>query len=591
MTRRAAWFPLAAAAAAFLFGAFYFAPATLYLFNAGEVTTPLAEVIRSSGLAQLGALACIAIAGFLGRARGRPLLAAVLLALTALLYLQGNVFVRDYGKFDGSDIDWSRHRLAGVLEVVAWLGVLGVAVAARRRVWKMAPAAALVITLLGGASLGGHLLSGRTFKHATASGLDDRFAEFSRDRNVLIVVLDAFASPVFEQMLIDDPQWRGRLDGFTWYRDALAAYPTTLPSIPAILSGRTTDNSRPVKEFLRDSLTQSSLPVVLQQQGFATCTITEPIYGEYLANVPCTGTVSFLDALPQNRSRRDALLIWNVTMFRYVPHYLKMHVSDDHHWLLREGSKAATSLPYAATEPYCAPSPNQQAGRILQQQLLAAATATSRRPTFKFLHFFTTHLPYFLAADGAQLTQQQAAAMTEAQAVGPQSRAALAQVMEILDRLDALGLREQTLVIVTGDHGSHLDLIPGVDEAAKAAGRPAPTKALPLLLVRPLRATGALKVSEAPVSLTDIPATVAQAMGIAPSFPGRPLHEVPETEPRVRIYDDYTWKHDFWWEEYLPAMTEYRVDGAARNPASWGAGRALPTGGVAGANTATSSSN
>lgn len=579
MTRRDGWLPLAAATFAFVTGAFYAAPATVYLFNASEVTTPLGAVIGASWPLQAGVLAFVAIVGVLGRARGRMILAAVLLALAALLYVQGNVLIRDYGKFDGSDIAWSRHRLAGALEAAAWLGVLVAAVAMHRRLWKAATAVSLALVVLCGVSLGGHLLAGRTFAHASASGLDDRFTQFSPECNALVIVLDAFASPVFEQMLTDDPQWRTRLDGFIWYRDALASYPTTLPSIPAILSGRTTDNAQPVKAFLRESLSQASLPVVLQQHGFATTTITEPIYGEYLANVPCASTVSFLDALPQNRSRRDALLVWNVALFRYAPHHLKMRVYRDQRWLLRGGEAASSSsLPYAATEPWCAPSPNQQAGRILQQQLLAKATAGSPRPTFKFLHFFTTHMPYFLAADGTQRTQQQAQAMTEVQAVGPQSAAGLDQVLEILDRLEALGIRDETLVILTGDHGSHLELIPGAAEAAAAAGRPSPTRMLPLLLVRPLKATGALKVSEAPVSLTDIPATVAQAMGVAAPFPGVALGDVPEAAPRLRTCYDYTWMHDYWWEEYLPPMTAFEVNGAVRDPASWGEGSLLKTG-------------
>jgi hypothetical protein len=582
MIRRSDWLPLWAATVAFSLAGFYAAPATVYLFNASEVTTSLADVIRSSWPLQIGVLAAVLVLGVIGRARGRMILAALLLALAALLYLQGNVFVRDYGKFDGSDLDWSRHRLAGALEVAAWLGVLIAAVAAHRRLWRFAPRVALVIVLLNGLALGSHLVSGRTFAHATASGLDDQFSHFSRARNVLIVVMDAFASPVFERMLADDPAWQSRLDGFTCYRDALAAYPTTLPSIPAILSGRTTDNARPVKEFLRESLSRASLPVVLQERGFATSTITEPIYGEYLAAVPCASTVSFLDALPQNRRLRDALLVWNVALFRYSPHYLKMRVYSDHRWLLQGGAPSASSLPYASAEPYCAPSPNQQASRILQRQLLDTATATSRRPTFKFLHFFTTHMPYFLDADGAQLTQQQSAEMAEAQTVVQQSACALKQVLEILDRLTELGVRDETLVILTGDHGSHIELIPGAYDAAMAAGRPAPTRVLPLLLVKPLGATGALKVSEAPVCLSDIAATVAQAVGIAFPFPGRPLQDVPETGPRSRTYYDYTWKHDFWWEEYLPAMTEFRVDGAVRNPAAWSEGRALPTGAAAG---------
>jgi hypothetical protein len=58
---------------------------------------------------------------------------------------------------------------------------------------------------------------------------------------------------------------------------------------------------------------------------------------------------------------------------------------------------------------------------------------------------------------------------------------------------------------------------------------------------------------------------------------------VPEGEPRSRTCYDYTWLHDYWWEEYLPAMTEYKVEGAVRDPAAWSAGRALPTGPAAAA--------
>ncbi len=581
--RRPGWFPLAAAALAFLVTAFLAAPLTAYLFNAGAVATPPGAVVAWAWPAVLCVAALVALVGVAAQSRGREVLAALLLAAAALLYVQGNVLVRDYGKFDGSAIDWSRHRAAGWLEAALWLGVAATAVAARRRVWRWAPAAALVIVAANGLALGGHLLSGRSFAHETATGLDERFARFSREKNVLVVVMDAFASPVFEQVLAEDPAWRERLDGFTWYRDALGAYPTTLPSIPAMLSGRTTDNAQPVRAFLRESLQDASLPVVLRRHGFDTATTTEPIFTEFLGDAPCASTVSFLDAAPGSRRGRDARLVWNVALFRYLPHDLKRRVHDDQRWLLRERASAAGAPPYATDEPFCAPSPNQQAGRLMQQALLQASTAGSDRPTFKFLHFFTTHMPYFLDADGTQLTRERAAAMTEAQAVTRQSACALDQFTAILRRLDELGVGRQTLVILAGDHGSHLSWLPGVDDVAAAAGRPQPTRALPLLLVRMPGAAGPLKVSSAPVCLTDIPATVASVMGVAAAFPGQALHEVPEAGPRPRLYRDYTWTHDFWWEEYLPAMTEYRVEGPARDPASWGAGRALPTGPAAAA--------
>lgn len=584
---RGGWFAYAMAALALIVTAFVAAPATAYLFNAGEVTTAFPDVLGASWRVLAVALAVIALLGVAGRVRGRRILAALLLGAAFLLYAQGNVMVRDYGKFDGGAVDWTRHRLMGTLEMLVWVGGLIAALAVRRRLSRATTRLALLVILLNAASLCGHLVAGRSFDHATASGLDDGFARFSRERNALVIVLDAFAGPAFERILEDDPSWRERLDGFTWYRDALAVYPTTLPSIPAILSGRTTDNARPVKEFLRESLSRASLPVVLSDHGVVTATISEPIYGEYLASVPFASALSFLDGAPRDRRRRDALVIWNVALFRYAPHYLKMRVYSDGRWLLGDGGLMASTqqgveLPYATAAPYCAPSPNQQASRIIQRRLIEGAVAGGRQPTFKFLHFFTSHMPYFLAADGAQLTQEQLGELTEAGAVVPQSIAALTQAVAILDRLAVLGVLDETMVVITGDHGSHVELLPGAREAAATAGRPSPTAVLPLLLVKPIGSTGELEVSEAPVGLTDIAATVASALGVDFPFPGRPLTDVPENEPRLRTYYDYTWKHDYWWEEYLPPLTEFRVDGAVRNPASWSAGRDLPTGTRAG---------
>ncbi|MBK8164848.1 MAG: sulfatase-like hydrolase/transferase [bacterium] len=581
------WFAYATASLAFLVTLLIAAPATAYLFNTSEVTTAFLDLLGASWKVLVIALAAVALLGVAARAKGRGFLTALLLGAALLLYLQGNVLVRDYGKFDGAAVDWTRHRLAGTMEVLVWVGGLGAALAFRRKLQRSAPRLVLLLILLNAASLGGHLVAGRSFDHATASGLDDGFARFSRERNALVIVLDAFAGPAFERILDDDPSWRDRLDGFTWYRDALAAYPTTLPSIPAILSGRTTDNARPVREFLGESLSRASLPVVLDDRGIATATISEPIYGEYLAAVPFASALSFLDGAPGDRRQRDALVIWNVALFRYAPHFLKMRLYSDGRWLLGEGGSLAAAtegveLPFATAPPYCAPSPNQQASRIIQRRLIDGATVGGRRPTFKFLHFFTSHMPYFLDAQGAQLTQERLAELTESGAVVPQSVAALTQAVEILDRLATLGILEETLVIMTGDHGSHVELLPGAREAAAAARRPSPTAVLPLLLVKPIGASGALGVSEAPVGLTDIAATVAAALGVDHPFPGRPLTDVPENVPRPRIYHDYTWKHDYWWEEYLPPLTEFQVDGAVRNPASWSAGRALPTGARAG---------
>jgi hypothetical protein len=567
-------------ALALILTAFYAAPATVFLFNGSEVTTSVEEILPASWRVQVGLVVVVVVLGLIGRRPGRRLLAAVLLALAGLLYLQGNVFVWDYGKFDGIDIDWARHRLLGWAEAAVWLGLLVAAVVFHRRLWKHVPRIAIIIALLNVVSLGAYRMSGRTFAHATASGIDDQLYHFSRQQNTLIVIMDAFASPAFDLMLADDPAWRERLSGFTYYQDALGVYPTTLPSIPAILSGETFDNSQPVATFLRESLTDASLPKVLQDRGFLTHTITEAIYGKYLEAVPYANQISFLDSRPQNRKRRDALRIWNVALFRYAPHFVKRRVYDDHRWLLREGGTAAGSesvpdAPFSTDEAYRAPSPGQKASWLLWRQLLDNAKVAGSKPTFKFVHFFTTHTPYFLDADCAQLTHQEYGELGWVGAVRAQSTCALNQVLELLDRLEELGVLDNTLVILASDHGSHIDLVGRPDDGIAWDRIPEVTKVLPLLLVKPIGAKGPLRISQAPVSLIDIPNTVMTDLGIAYEFSGQALQSAEEDQARARVYYDYTWEHNFWWEDYLPPMTEYRVNGPARNPDSWSEGQLL----------------
>ena len=436
------------------------------------------------------------------------------------------------------------------------------------------PRIAIIIVLLNAGSLGVHLVSGRTFSHATASGIDDRLYRFSKEKNTLIVILDAFSSPAFDLMLDNDPSWRDRLEGFTYYQDALGVYPTTLPSVPAILSGKTYDNTQPMDQFLRENLSGASLPTLLQDHGFLTHTITETIYGEYLEEVPYANQISFLDTHPQNGKLRDSLRIWNIALFRYSPHFLKMRVYSDHRWLLRGASTSADStsvpeLPFTDEEPFRVPTPGQQASWILWRQLVDNANAGSGKPTFKFIHLFTTHIPFFLDDECVQITEEEYAKLGWRGAVPKQCTCAMNQVLEILDRLKEFGILDQTLVILAADHGNHINLDSGDDQEIEQAGIPKLSKVLPLLLVKPTGAQGPLQISQAPVSLIDIPQTVAADMGIDKEFPGRALQDAKEGETRTRVYYDYEWEHRFWFADHLPPMTEFRVTGPVRNPASW----------------------
>ena len=111
------------------------------------------------------------------------------------------------------------------------------------------------------------------------------------------------------------------------------------------------------------------------------------------------------------------------------------------------------------------------------------------------------------------------------------------QVGLLLDEIGRRGLLENTLVIVTSDHGEELGERGLITHGASVYR---PEVHVPLLVIPPSRSSAARVVSQ-PVSLREVPATVAEWVDLGPRnpFPGRSLtrflnvedEQSPETSP------------------------------------------------------------
>ncbi|NBD95832.1 MAG: hypothetical protein GVY11_05070, partial [Gammaproteobacteria bacterium] len=93
------------------------------------------------------------------------------------------------------------------------------------------------------------------------------------------------------------------------------------------------------------------------------------------------------------------------------------------------------------------------------------------------------------------------------------------------------------------------------------------------VLIKPPGARGRLRISDAPVSLADLAATLAVLIDLDADLPGQNMFDVAENADRERYYRHY--RFTGFTGEYLPAMTEYRVRGF-----SWLAGNWTATGRV-----------
>lgn len=190
------------------------------------------------------------------------------------------------------------------------------------------------------------------------------------------------------------------------------------------------------------------------------------------------------------------------------------------------------------------------------------------RPFFAFLNYFDAHGPFVPPADFHRPFGRPAADAEEEAMIREwdvRSRAGVTdaqlelardsyddclayldrEIGRLFDELDRRGVLDETLVILTSDHGEELG-----EHGLVGHGRSLYDQEtrVPLLMFLPRGARGGETVAEA-VSLRDVPATVLDVLGLESSdFPGVSLASRPADE--------------------TPVLAEVRIkDGISRNPA------------------------
>ena len=134
---------------------------------------------------------------------------------------------------------------------------------------------------------------------------------------------------------------------------------------------------------------------------------------------------------------------------------------------------------------------------------------------------------------------------------------------------------DKTVLIFVGDHGARFD--PRLVEVeSRRRSRPGTVPVatsnsfgLPLVLVKPIGAAEPLTISDAPVSLADIPRTVTSVLGLPSSLPGKSMLDPVDDAPRARRVLKYESGAQRVAHAYFPVLTEYEVSGFSWLDESW----------------------
>jgi hypothetical protein len=548
----------------FGFTIFFFGPAYLYFTNILEFTSSFLEIAPIFLAMSLlcGLLTTMILLALRGSTHEKA--AAVVLALSFLLWIQGNIIVWQYGPLDGREIDWGSNWAYGLIDGAIWIGLLIAAFRASAQIHKMAQRAVMVYLLIQIVSTIFIAISAEDAAHLHEQTVEDKDAifRFSSEKNVVILVLDQFQTDIFHEIINESLHYRDIFDGAIYYRNAVAAYPHTFASITAILSGRFYENSVPLQDFIKREFTEESLPKVFKDNGYQVDLVGGGQY-LYADNTIASNRIEIKYLVDRNAEIKEAAFVLDLSLFRYLPHFLKRYVYNNQAWFVSNLrlDKAFGDFPAG----------KHRDGILFMEKMAREVKAGNDRPTFKYLHLLIPHMPvrFNERLEYVELDQ------TRDNYIG-QAKGTLNLVNMFIGRLKHIDAYDNTLLFIIADHGAGGKV--ELEHSGRAESGKAPRLsdlfkggALPLLLVKPFGARGELKISDAPVSSADIPRTIVAELGIDAEMPGVSIFDLEESADRERRFLHHDWNvgDKQRYSPYLPPLEEYTVKGFSWLDESW----------------------
>lgn len=547
---------------------FLFGPFTTYSRNESEFAVSFWNLATSWLWAAAFLVALLVAAGMWLPRRWLYRYVVILFAIGVLLWVQGNLLVPDYGPLYGAALDFEGNAWRTPLELSLWAVALALAAVFARDLLTVATVASqallalqLLVLIVSATGLlqqaKNDVPSSGTRWHRPPAGI----FELSPNTNIIHLVLDGYVSEIFaEAMNRERSAFERDFSGFVFFEDHLGAFRSTRASMPAMLAGVAYRNEVPFNDFRARVMREGSIYGVLARRGYQIHSVTFHS-GEHPPTSIGGRVVRYLVPTPysdrKTYERFAAAQVLDVTLFRHALNGVKRWIYNDDRWLLQQwtGSEARQV--------------RQSNHLAFFDDFTARMTATSEQPVYLFLHVIPPHPPIVLDSGCAFIGRQRLTRTAYAE----QAQCVLAHVRQFLDRLRALGVYDRSVILLTSDHGWSLDRPDHPLKGIRTPGGPldrVASDAMPLLAIKPAGASGPLRSSYAPTSITDVPATIATLAGVpAHALPGRSVFEIDPGAARPRTFTFHSWSDADWERRYFEALLVFAVNGRALDRGAW----------------------
>lgn len=422
-----------------------FIPADIYINNAEQLWFGFSVILKYFFTYILKySFVLLLIYAFVPRTKIKYVYLALLLGILLGVFLQSYVIGLNYGTFDGHEIRWKDYTTAGVVNTLIWLAcIVGSFIVIYktgfdgRRIHQFIKPIAIGLIVIQCAVLFLTWTKNPVTRNS-GKGRDSisvlttkNMLNISSNQNIIIFLLDAFDTSIFEEMMMKEPGIMDELKDFTFYPDTTSVYGLTAFSLPQMLTGEIYYNDIPYKDYFEIAWEKTPYYRKLRENGFDIGIYTEGSYVHPKANIVNleSGKVVF--------NEKSLKSFRNLVLFRISPHYLKkrFYVYNPNEWIsMLKNEKISVYI---------------EDDRQFYLNLKKGLTYDKNKNCFRFYHLLGAHAPFVLDRNVEPVKKDALRSQYE------QSVGSMKIVLEYIDQMKRKGVFDNCTFVITADHGVH----------------------------------------------------------------------------------------------------------------------------------------
>ena len=547
---------------------FLFAPSHVFLTNFKEFTINYYEVLSFLIIFSTITTSIVVLTTFLLRNKKiYDIFISFIFAVGIMIWIQTNLIIWNYGTFDGELIQWNNSVNQMIIDGLIWIVVLIFSLVKSEAISKIAKKISilfLITQIIYLIFLIYQAPKAESFKKYKINE-GNKFT-YSQKNNVIVLLLDSIQTDIFNDVLNEKEEYREIFDGFTYFPDTMSGYPITFVSVPLIITGNYYRNAVPVNDFVENNYKSNSVFKSFKENGYRTEFYLSilPEFASYYLDPQIQDNV-----VPKNKisfslgEYKEVFHLLDVSFFRVAPSVIKAYIYNDQKWQLSRIDLGKVNI----KDRHDGTTYGLRTLEFIDD--IKGAKISKEGPFFKYYHLPGSHYPFELTED---LKIKNLG--TDVKAYKEQVKANITLLKIFLKKLKDLGVYDNSYIAIISDHGAGMerrDILTSsiANNTRNNIIEPKKLKrSLALMLIKPFKSKGELKVSRNQVSLQDLPKTLLDNLKIENDFPGIDIMEEYEHE-RTRYYYFYNWVETAKEKGYLPFLEEYRVIGNSWLQSSW----------------------